>query len=201
MKAMKLNQQRQEIVLFDNDSSREVLKLDREQNVRSYAMTVKNTAWWSNRDMRVVNELVQSGQPVEKVFLEKGFATREKVIDVFITDLPGWLMHSFASESSRAKAHISEYIVRKDDLVITYGFVAEIFSPEFKKAEVGVLEREMVNMPSVILDDLDLSPMQIWEDAVQHARPEAYHIFWFASIVEDIKTRMRSMKKMHQVFT
>lgn len=150
-------------VLKDDNLTREVLLKDKQSIARTYALTIKNDEWACNKEMRTVNAAIRSGEAIGKSFKTNGFSICKNIIDVYLVNLPEWLQRAFAHNSQMAKARISEFLVKKGQLIFNYGLITEIYSPDFRNAMINVQDREQINLPSSILYDMGLTKQQVWK--------------------------------------
>ena len=181
-------------VLNDDNITREVLLEDQQNIVRTYALTIRNGEWAGNNEMQEVNKDIQAGEAIGKAFKAHGFSICKNIIDVYLVYLPKWLRYAFSHSSEMAKARISEFLVKKEELIYNYGLITEIYSPDFREVNINAQDREQVNLPSTILFDMGLTKEQVWgyveERAKRKNNTPAYSSF-VTSIKEKVSSRIR----------
>lgn len=158
-------------VLNDDNLTREILLTDQQNIARTYALTIKNTEWAWNKEMQSVNAAIRAGEAIGKAFKANGFSICKNIIDVYVVNLPEWLQNTFAHNSEMAKARISEFLVKKNQLIFNYGLITEIYSPDFRNAAINVQDIAQINLPSGVLYDMGLTKQQVWkyiEEKVLH---------------------------------
>ena len=131
-------------VLHDDDEMREVLLTDQHDIARTYALTVRSNQWRNNEEVCAVNDAIRAGEPIGQAFKTSGFAITKRALAVYTIALPEWLRHAFMREELFAKARITEFIVSKQLATFQYGFVTEVYSPDFRKALVTGHDRAQV---------------------------------------------------------
>lgn len=150
-------------VLNDDNRIREILLTDQQGIARTYALTIKNTEWAWNKEMQRVNAAIRAGEAIGKTFKANGFSIRKNIIDVFVVKLPEWLRNAFAHNSEMAKARISEFLVKKNQLIFNYGLITEIYSPDFRNAALNAQDIAQINLPSGVLCDMGFTKQQVWK--------------------------------------
>jgi hypothetical protein len=124
-------------VLHDDDETREVLLTDQHDIARTYALTVRSNHWRNNVEICAVNDAIRAGEPIGQAFKTRGFTITKQVLAVYTITLPEWLRHAFMVDEYFAKARITEFVVKKQSFTSQYGFVTEVYSPDFRKALVN----------------------------------------------------------------
>lgn len=132
-------------VLHDDDETREVLLTDQHDIARTYALTVRSNSWRKNEEICAVNDAIRAGEPIGQAFKSRGYTITKQALAVYTIALPEWLRHAFMSEDQFAKARITEFIVKKQSSTFQYGFVTEVYSPDFRKALVNAQDRAQVS--------------------------------------------------------
>ena len=132
-------------VLHDDDELREVLLTDAQDIVRTYAVTIRSEDWRNNTAFCAVNEAIRAGEPIGRAFKSRGYAIQKKVLTVYQLALPEWLRHAFVTEENFAKARITEFLVEKAGMVLSYGFVTEVYSPDFRKPVMTLHDLAQIN--------------------------------------------------------
>jgi len=149
-------------VLRDDDNLREVLLMNEELAAQTYSITMKSREWRQCKEIREAAAAILKGEAISSSFKSHGFSTQKNVLDIFTINLPGWLQLAFANESKRAKASITEVLVKKQETVYNYCIITEIYSPAFQKPEITEIDEMQVKMPSLSLFRLGFSKQEIW---------------------------------------
>lgn len=176
-------------VLHDDNVTRKVLLTDQQNIARTYALTIKHTEWAWNKEMQAVNTAIRAGEAIGKAFKANGFLICKNIIDVYVVNLPGWLQNAFAHSSEIAKARISEFLVKKNQLFYRYGLITEIYSPDFRNAAVNVQDIAQINLPSGVLYDMGLAKQQVWkyiEEKALHKRHAPDSVSFITAIKEKV---------------
>jgi chorismate-pyruvate lyase len=180
-------------VLKDDNLTREVLLTDQQNIARTYALTIKNDEWAWNKEMQLVNAAIRSGEAIGKTFKTNGFSICKNIIDVYLVNLPEWLQQAFEHTSSMAKARISEFLVKKNELIFNYGLITEIYSPDFRNATINAQDSAQINLPSCILYDMGLTKQQVWkyiEDKALCKNKTPGYISFITDIKEKVDKRL-----------
>jgi hypothetical protein len=181
-------------VLSDDTITREVLLKDRLSIARTYAMTIRNGEWARNNEMQAVNKDIQAGEAIGKAFKSHGFSICKNIIDVYVVNLPEWMKTAFSHTSETAKARISEFLVKRNDLIFNYGLITEIYSPDFRKPVKNDQDSVQINLPSTILYDMGLTKQQVWkyiEDRGMRNGQASIHSSFLTSIKEKVNKTIR----------
>jgi hypothetical protein len=150
-------------VIEHGDSSRESLLVDENGVARTYALTFFPDHW-ENDDIPSINKGIKSGGMIGKTFRENGYAIRKNVIDVFIIDLPDWLKNKFDNKGEHAKARISEFYAKQDGQTpVIYGYVLEVYTPDFRDPEINSADATQVNPSTEMLEKMGVSKDEIWQ--------------------------------------
>jgi hypothetical protein len=131
-------------VLHDDDETREVLLTDQRDIARTYALTVRCNNWRNNVEICAVNDAIRAGEPIGQAFKTRGYTITKHALAVYTITLPEWLRHAFMMDEHFAKARITEFVVRKRSSAFQYGFVTEVYSPDFRQALVNAQDRVQV---------------------------------------------------------
>jgi hypothetical protein len=123
-------------VLYDDDRVRKVLLSDRNNIARTYAMTQKTDDWRQDIGICAVNTAIRNGEPIGKAFKSRRYIVQKNVLAVYTVVLPEWLQQAFAVTEHFAKARATTFIVSKGVVQFRYGYVTEIYSPDFRPAIV-----------------------------------------------------------------
>jgi hypothetical protein len=132
-------------VLHDDDETREVLLTDPHNIARTYALTVRSNNWRNNVEICAVNDAIRAGEPIGQAFKTRGYTISKHALAVYTIALPEWLRHAFMMDEYFAKARITEFVVRKQSSIFQYGFVTEVYSPDFRNALVNAQDRTQVS--------------------------------------------------------
>jgi hypothetical protein len=131
-------------LLHDDNKVREVLLTDKLDIARTYALTIRSNAWRNNKEIVSVNDVIKAGEPIGKAFKTRGFTILKNVLAVYPVGLPEWLRHAFMVEDHFAKTRITEFLVSKSGKTFQYGFVAEVYSPDFRKPVINIQDEAQV---------------------------------------------------------
>ena len=151
-----------DVVKHDSEV-REVNMLDKDNVSRTYALTFfvfdKN-----NTEVVEIDEKIKNGGLIGKTFREYGYEVRKNVIAVFVTDLPEDLREKMQTKESEAKIRLSEFYAKKADTEpLIYGIVSEIYSPDFRPAEVNEVDQKQDNPTTESMEAVGITKTQIWE--------------------------------------
>lgn len=150
-------------VIHHDDEVREANLVDEGGISRTYALTFL-TFDHNNEELVNINEEIKSGGSIGKVFREHGYEVRKNVIKVYVVNLPSQLKDKFKVESDKAKARLSEFYAAKEGQTpIIYGVVTEIYSPDFRPAEVNEIDIAQDNPTTNALQKVGISKTEIWE--------------------------------------
>ena len=125
-------------ILYDNNEVREVLLNDKLGIARTYALTIRSNAWKNNKEIALVNDVIKTGEPIGRAFKTRGYTILKYVLAVYPVELPGWLRHAFMVKDHFAKTRITEFLVRKSGKTFQYGYIAEVYSPDFRKPVINI---------------------------------------------------------------
>lgn len=149
-------------VMQDDDTIREVLLLDELQIARTYAITFKNDTWRNNKEIREINETIKKGKAIGKAFTAAGYNIQKNVLDVFLVMIPSWLQFAFDTRLQSAKARMTEFVVKKNDVITNYAIITELYAPDFRKPEISVQDKAQIKIPIGVLAEPGLSNEEIW---------------------------------------
>ena len=153
-------------VLLHNDDVRETHLLDKQDVSRTYALTLLSFDK-NNTELLEINKKIKEGGSIGKTFRQYGYEVRKNVIDVFVLNLPRWLQKSFQGKKTRAKARISEfYFFKEGTQPDIYGSVLEVYSPDFRDANINNVDREQIRPISKVLYEIGFSPEQVWASLI-----------------------------------
>jgi hypothetical protein len=142
---------------------REAHLVDEKRISRTFAITFF-PAEWQQKAVYEINQNIMDGLPIGKAFRAHGYLIRKNVLDVIILKMPPWLRKDFKTRRMYAKARLSEFIAKKErGLPILYGTVAEIYSPDFRPAEVNEVDRMQMNATIDSLEKEGLGISEVWK--------------------------------------
>lgn len=151
-------------VLYHDDQFREARLVDEKGISRTHTLTFFEYDR-SNAEISKINDEIQAGGLIGKVFREHGYTIKKNVIDVFMMPLTSKMKGDFQTDNDEAKARISEFYAKKggEDPVI-YGKVLEIYSPDFRDPKDGLNDIDMaqVNPTVTFLMEDGLASNYIW---------------------------------------
>lgn len=176
-------------VLVDDDQKREVLLLDGDRIARTYALTLKKDEWKQNEEIIAVNEEIKKGVGIGMAFRKAGFEIQKNVLDVYVTKLPERLLQAFRTKHKTAKTRITEFLVKKEDLIYNYGTVIEIYSPDFRKPKVTDVDKSQINIPVSALRFLGFTRPEIWVSLEKRVLAP-YLAKLYSSVITDIKMEL-----------
>ena len=150
-------------VLRHDDQIREAHLVDEKGVSRTYALTFL-TYDHNDKEISDINDEIKAGGSIGKTFREHGYEVRKNVISVYVVDLPEELREKFATEGDKAKARLSEfYACKEGGTPIIYGVVTEIYSPDFRPAEVNDMDLKQDNPTTNALEQVGISKEEIWK--------------------------------------
>jgi len=185
-----------EVVRHD-DEVREAHLIDAQGISRTYAITFF-TFDRSNEELCTIDDEIRQGGLIGKVFRDHGYEIRKNVIEVFLIDLPDAIKSKMKTDSAQAKVRLAEFYAKKlGETPIIYGVVSEIYSPDFRPAEINEVDKQQENPTTIALDAAGISKEEIWErlgrnndfsdlaDKVETARVEGASIT--ATLVQQVE--------------
>jgi len=150
-------------VLRHDDEVREAHLVDANGVSRTYALTFL-TFDQKNAEIAGINEEIKAGGAIGKVFREHGYEVRKNVIRVYVLDLTEELKTKFNVTQTEAKARLSEFYAAKEgEAPILYGIVTEIYSPDFREAEVNDADKAQDNPTTNAFEKVGISKEEIWK--------------------------------------
>lgn len=150
-------------VIRHDKAVREVHIVDRAGISRTYAVTFF-TFDKANAEIKAIDDEIRAGGLIGKVFREHGYEIRKNVIAVSVVDLPESVRTKMKVEETQAKMRLSEFYAKKEGAPpFIYGVVAEVYSPDFRPAEVNEVDRQQDNPTSAAFDRVDVSKQMIWD--------------------------------------
>lgn len=150
-------------VLKHDNQIREVHMLDKDNISRTYALTFL-TFDPSNSEIVKIDQEIKNNGLIGKVFREHGYEVRKNVINVFITDLNEELKAKMKTKNIKAKVRLSEFYAKKEGQdPIIYGVVSEIYSPDFRPAEINENDISQDNPITSAMEYAGISKAEIWD--------------------------------------
>lgn len=146
-----------------NNNVREVHIVDQTGISRTYAITFFSFDR-SNPELTAIDNEIKHGGLIGKTFRDHGYEIRKNVIAVFLTDLPEKLREKMETTEPKAKVRLSEFYAKKEGSEpIVYGVVSEIYSPDFRPAEINDVDRAQDNPTSKAFEEAGISKETVWE--------------------------------------
>jgi hypothetical protein len=188
-----------EIIRHDNireavegsDCIREARLVDENNILRTYALTFL-TYDPTNEDLASVDDEIRAGGLIGKTFREHGYIIKKNVIDVFMMQIPEWMVKDFQTDELTAKARLTEFYAKKDDQTpVIYGKVLEVYSPDFKDPKDGIndTDRAQVNPVTDTLKNEGVSVDELWNRLDRASETNEW---------DDIKTNYEAAQKSSQ---
>lgn len=150
-------------VIEHNEDRRIVDIVDAKGISRTHALTLFPK--WTDKDqLSEIDKEIADGGLIGEVFRKYGYQIRKNVIDVFTIRLSDELKSKFDTEEDFSKARTSEFYAKKDDnQPLIYGFVTEIYPPDFREAVVNEADMQQINASTHSLEDRGISRDDIWQ--------------------------------------
>ncbi len=149
-------------VLRHDSEVREIHMLDKNNISRTYALTFINFDR-KNKTLLEIDQKIQNGGLIGQVFRDYGYEIRKNVVSVFTTKLSELLKQKMATKDEEAKVRLSEFYAKKEgEAPIIYGTVSEIYSPDFRSAEVNEIDISQENTLTEALEKVGLTKEDIW---------------------------------------
>jgi hypothetical protein len=155
---------------------REARLVDEDNILRTYALTFL-TYDKNNDELVRIDDEIREGGSIGKTFRKHSYEVKKNVIDVFIIDIPKWMIDDFHVDTDKAKARLTEfYAKRKNQTPVIYGTVLEIYSPDFKDPEDGVndFDKAQKNPLTGTLQSVGVPTDEIWERLDRAAKPDEW---------------------------
>lgn len=151
-----------EIIRHD-DLVREVDIVDEKGISRTHALTFFSFDR-ENNELNKIDEEIKNGGLIGKVFRDYGYEVRKNVIKVFLIDLSEELKKKMMVTDQKAKVRLSEFYAKKlgSDPFI-YGVVSEIYSPDFRPAEINEVDIKQDNPITSAMERVGISKGVIWD--------------------------------------
>ncbi|MBC7851495.1 MAG: hypothetical protein H7Y31_17255 [Chitinophagaceae bacterium] len=122
-------------VMYDDDKIREVVMIDEEDIVRTYALSLKRKSWRFHPEIEQVNKQIRNGAAIGQAFRSAGFAIERRLIDAYQVTTPLWLQAAFMNDTPVARARTIEVSVEKYGKPYSYAIITEIYTPHFFRVE------------------------------------------------------------------
>jgi chorismate-pyruvate lyase len=152
----------QSVVLQHDMFLREVFLCDKSNTGRTYALSFFEQDLF-DPEIASIDSAIKNGGLIGKTFRDHGFEVRKNVTDVFIVDLPKYIQDKFADGSEKAKARLSEFYAKKENgQPIIYATVMEVYSPDFRPAEINNIDNDQIHPTTIILEHAGFSRQEIW---------------------------------------
>lgn len=146
---------------------REAFLCDKDGTGRTYALSFFEQDVF-DPDIRKIDDAIKNGGLIGKTFREHGFEVRKNVTSVFVLEMPEWMKQKFGSEENAAKARLSEFYAKKNEgEPLVYATVMEVYSPDFRPAEINSIDEEQIHPSTAILEHAGLSRQEIWNGLEQ----------------------------------
>lgn len=150
-------------VLRHDDFMREALLSDEKNIARTYALTIFEYDR-NNIEIKSINEAIKNGGLIGKVFRDFGYEVRKNVTGVFLIENPRWLKDKFLNQNKKSKSRLSEFYAKKETgEPIIYGTVLEIYSPDFRPAEINEVDMLQVHPATSILEQSGYKKSEIYD--------------------------------------
>lgn len=136
---------------------------------RTHAITLFPD-WCDHQELSEIDSDIQKGGLIGKTFRDHGYTIRKHVAGVYIVALPAWLKERFQTTASYAKARTSEFYARKEDEEPKiYGYVTEIYTPDFRPADINDVDQAQISATTDALEALGVDRDIIWKSIVHES--------------------------------
>lgn len=133
---------------------------------RTHAITLF-PEWCDTPLLSDIDAEIRAGGLIGKTFRNHGYTIRKHVTGVSIVDLPDWLQQKFATEDVQAKARTSEFFARSgNEKPLIYGYVTEIYTPDFRPAEINTIDINQLSANTSALESLGVTRDTIWKSII-----------------------------------
>jgi hypothetical protein len=133
---------------------------------RTHAITLF-PEWCDRGRLSDIDAEIRSGNLIGKTFRKHGYTIRKHVTGVFVVNVPEWLQVRFDDTGAHAKARTSEFFARKgDEEPLIYGYVTEIYTPDFRPAEINETDMAQLSATTEALEALGIDRDTIWKSIV-----------------------------------
>lgn len=150
-------------VLRHDNFMREAFLSDENNIARTYALTIfeydKN-----NEEIKAIDDAIKNGGLIGKAFRDFGFEVRKNVTGVFVIENPQWLRGKFSDKNEKSKSRLSEFYAKKETgEPIIYGTVLEVYSPDFRPADINEVDISQVHPTTVVLEQAGYTKSEIYD--------------------------------------
>ena len=150
-------------VLRHDNFMREAFLSDENNVARTYALTIfqydKN-----DEEIKAIDDAIRNGGLIGKTFRDFGFEVRKNVTGVFVIENPQWLMDKFSDKSEKSKSRLSEFYAKKETgEPIIYGTVLEVYSPDFRPADINEVDISQVHPTTAVLEQAGYTKSEIYD--------------------------------------
>lgn len=150
-------------VLRHDDFLREAFLSDENNVARTYALTIfeydKN-----NKEIKAIDDTIKNGGLIGKAFRDFGFEVRKNVTGVFVIENPQWLKDKFSDKNEKSKSRLSEFYAKKETgEPIIYGTVLEVYSPDFRPADINEVDLSQVHPTTAVLEQAGYKKSEIYD--------------------------------------
>ena len=147
--------------IHDDHSIREWLLTDENNRTRTYAVTIKKTAWLGNEETPGAGSTLLFGRATAISNKTTSYNISTNAVEVYVTSISEWLQLAFEHKSETLEIRITEFSIMKNYRVIKYGIITEIYSPGFHKQEVDNGDKAQINVALKVLHKLGFSNEEI----------------------------------------
>lgn len=150
-------------VLRHDNFMREAFLSDENNIARTYALTIfqydKNDG-----EIKAIDDAIKNGGLIGKTFRDFGFEVRKNVTGVFVIENPQWLRDKFSDKSEKSKSRLSEFYAKKETgEPIIYGTVLEVYSPDFRPADINEVDISQVHPTTAVLEQAGYTKSEIYD--------------------------------------
>lgn len=150
-------------VLRHDDFMREAFLSDENNVARTYALTIfeydKN-----NAEIKAIDDAIKNGGLIGKMFRDFGFEVRKNVTGVFVIENPQWLKNKFSDKNEKSKSRLSEFYAKKETgEPIIYGTVLEVYSPDFRPADINEVDILQIHPTTAVLEQAGYTKSEIYD--------------------------------------
>lgn len=150
-------------VLRHDDFMREAFLSDENNVARTYALTIfeydKN-----NAEIKAIDDAIKNDGLIGKAFRDFGFEVRKNVTGVFVIENPQWLKDKFSDKNEKSKSRLSEFYAKKETgEPIIYGTVLEVYSPDFRPADINEVDVSQVHPTTAVLEQAGYTKLEIYD--------------------------------------
>ncbi len=149
--------------VFRHDNfMREAFLSDENGVARTYALTIFQYDR-NNEEIKAIDDAIKNGGLIGKVFRDFGFEVRKNVTGVFVIENPQWLRDKFSDKNEKSKSRLSEFYAKKETgEPIIYGTVLEVYSPDFRSADINEVDISQVHPTTAALEQAGYTKSEIY---------------------------------------